>query len=167
MRHFILLVLLSACASTPAPRPASGASSTATTADRGSAAPTLFRYSLAESRPLPAGPAQTFTLGCHVSAFFGPFNLQQSGETLRIAATLQSANGSQVCQPFGEFVDGNNQNITTVTFNCAEGSAPVSTELSYQFTPSGEGNHANPVYLHLRRYEPESCTPVTLTLQHQ
>ncbi|MBI5512893.1 MAG: hypothetical protein HY909_03950 [Deltaproteobacteria bacterium] len=145
------LSLAVACTTAASPRPV--------TAD-----PALAQGTLGAARPLPAGPAVVFALGCDANFFVGPFNFQRSGDAVRLATTVRSADGSQVCAPTAHWVDGSGAPVAVAGVGCAEGAAPVSSEITQDYSPDNGGSSANPVYLHVERHDPAGCVAVELTL---
>lgn len=134
-------------------------------------APAVTPPTVAPARPampgalaLPAGPPITLMVGCRFDAFVGPFALTRSGESVTLVGTSRSVDGSQICAPSVEWVDGAAAFVSVSGLGCAEGPAPTSSELVYEYSPDNGGAAANPVYLHLHREDLDGCVSAEVTL---
>lgn len=137
---------------TPAPSPSSG----------GASAPT--HGTLRDARALGRGAPSAMTLGCRVHMYVGPFRLERSGESVRVASVARSMTGAQACGVQVTWVDAQDQFASTAGIGCPEGQATADAESVYEYSPANGGNGANPVYLRFVREDPEGCAPVGLTL---
>ena len=147
-------------ASRPAPvAPAAPSPGTGRTGD-----PPSPTGAAASARALPAGPPISFTIGCAADFLVGPFELARSGDTVGLAGTNRSVDGSQLCAPAAEWVDATGAVVAPAGFGCAEGPDATTSELTYEYSPDNGGNAANPVYLHIRREDPEGCVASEITL---
>lgn len=158
-RSILGVLVFTACqsgASSPGAPPAASPSS------GGESAPT--QGTLRDARPLGRGAPSAMTLGCRALMYVGPFRLERSGESVRVASVARSMTGAQACGVQVSWVDAQDQFASTAGVGCPEGAAPAETESVYEYSPANGGNGANPVYLRFVREDPEGCAPVGLNL---
>jgi hypothetical protein len=158
------VLVLAACQSGSPSAPVASPSPTATSAG-GAQAPT--QGTLRDARALTRGGPSAMTLGCRVHAYAGPFRLERSGQSVRIASAARSVSGAQACGVQLTWVDAQDQPVGTAGIGCPEGAATATAENVYEYSPDNGGSSANPVYLRIVREDPEGCPPVGLTLTLQ
>lgn len=155
--------MITACQGAGSPAPVSAPSPA--TSSGGEQAPS--QGTLRDARPLGRGAPSAMTLGCRVRMYVGPFRLERSGETVRIASAARSLTGAQACGVQASWVDGQDAFVSTAGIGCPEGEAAHQAESAYEYSPANGGNGANPVYLRIVREDAEGCAPVGLTLTLQ